>query len=172
MSAIWYRVRQFGRALTARVGPEEQALVARILPAPAADLFYRLPRQDQRHGLDVLHALRQRGENAPELLAAALLHDVAKAEGVRIWHRIATVLLRALCPGWLDRLASPDPARWRYPFWLQLHHPQRGAELAAAAGCAPATLELIRHHQRTERTDLPPPLDRWLAALRAVDNEH
>ncbi|MBM4429985.1 MAG: hypothetical protein FJ026_06485, partial [Chloroflexi bacterium] len=128
MLAAWHRVRQLGRALTAWVGSEEQALVAHVLPAPAAELFRRLPRQYQRHGLDLLYALRQRGQDAPELLAAALLHDVAKAEGVRIWHRIATVLLRALCPAWLDRLASPDPASWRYPFWLQLHHPQRGAE--------------------------------------------
>lgn len=169
MSAVWHRVRQFGRALTARVGAEEQALAAHVLPVPAAELFRRMPRQYQRHGLDLLHALRQRGQDAPELLAAALLHDVAKAEGVRIWHRVATVLLQALCPAWLDRLASPDPASWRYPFWLQLHHPQRGAELAAAAGCAQATVELIRHHQRTEQVDLPSPLDGWLAALQAAD---
>ena len=172
MSPVWYRVRQFGRALTARVRPEERALVARILPAPAAALFYRMPRQDQRHSLDMLYALRERGEEAPELLAAALLHDVAKAEGVRLWHRIIAVLLRALCPRWLHRLALPDPASWRYPFWLQLHHPQRGAELAEAAGCAAATVELIRYHQQVEEADLPPPLDRWLAALHAVDDEY
>lgn len=171
MSALWYRVRQFGRALTARVHPAERALVARILPAPAAELFSRMPRQDRRHGMDVLYALRERGEDAPELLAAALLHDVAKAEGVRIWHRIVVVLLRALCPRWLHRLALPDPASWRYPFWLQLYHPQRGAEMAKAAGCPAATVELIHHHQ-AEGADLPSPLDRWLAALQAVDNEY
>jgi len=163
-------VRQFGRALTARVRPEERALVARILPAPAAELFFRMPRQDQRHGLDMVYALQKRGEDAPELLAAALLHDVAKAGGVRVWHRVIAVLLLALSPGWLHRLASPDPASWRHPFWLQLHHPQRGAELAAAAGCAAATVELIRHHQEA-KARLAPPLDRWLAALQRVDDE-
>ena len=78
MPAVWYRVRQFGRALTARVSLEERALVARVLPAPAAALFYHMPRQDQRHGLDVLYGLQARGEDAPELLAAALLHDIGK----------------------------------------------------------------------------------------------
>lgn len=172
MPAVWYRVRQFGRALTARVSLEERALVARVLPAPAAALFYHMPRQDQRHGLDVLYGLQARGEDAPELLAAALLHDIAKAEGVRIWHRVVAVLLQALCPRWFHHLASPDPRTWGYPFWLQLHHPQRGAELAEAAGCAAATVELVRYHQEAEEASLPLPLNRWLAALQAVDDEY
>lgn len=158
--------------MTARVHPEERALVARVLPAPAAALFHRMPRQDQRHGLDVLYGLQARGEDAPELLAAALLHDIGKAEGIRIWHRGAVVLLQALCPRWLQRLASPDPTTWGHPFWLQLHHPQRGAELAEAAGCAAATVELVRHHQEAEEASLALPLNRWLAALQAVDDEY
>jgi hypothetical protein len=170
MTASWRRVRQFGRALTSRVRPQEQALVASLLPEAAARLFARMPRSDQRHSLDVLYALQEHGESAPQLLAAALLHDVAKGEGVHIWHRVLSVLLRALGPDWLNRVASPDPDSWRHPLWLQLRHPQRGAELAAAAGCAPATVELIRHHQQTNELRLQPPLDRWLSALQAADD--
>jgi hypothetical protein len=128
-----------------------------------------MPRPVQRHSLDVLYGLQERGEVAPELLAAALLHDVAKAAGVRVWHRVLSVLLRALHPGWLERLASSQPGTWRYPFWLQLHHARLGAEQAEAAGCAPATVQLIRYHQQSSGVALDPSVDRWLDALQAVD---
>ena len=171
MTASWHRVRQFGRALTARVRPEEHALVRSILPEPAVQLFQRMSRQDQRHGLDVVYCLHSQGKNAPELLAAALLHDVAKVEGVGIWHRVLAVLVGAACPTWLPGLAAPLPTSWRYPLWLQAHHPQRGAELAMAAGCADDTVELIRHHHDRNGPEFPPPLYRWLVALQAADDK-
>jgi len=142
-----------------------------VLPEPAALLFAGMPRQDQRHGLDVLYGLRERGADASELLAAALLHDVAKSEGVGTWHRVFAVLVRALRPEWLGRLASPDPTSWRFPLWLQLRHAQRGAELAEAAGCDAATVRLIRYHEQTEEPNLLPPLDGWLAELQAADSK-
>ena len=171
MASIWYRVRQFWRAVTARVCPEEWALVGSVLPEPATLLFAGMPRQDQRHGLDVLHSLREQGEDAPELLAAALLHDVAKSEGVRICHRVFAVLVRALGPEWLARVASPDPASWRFPLWLQLRHAERGAELAEAAGCGAATVQLILYHEQAEVPCLLPPLDGWMAQLQAADGQ-
>ena len=41
------------------------------------------------------------------------------------------------------------PARdnLRYPFWALANHPQLGAEMAAAAGCDPLAVMLIRRHQ-------------------------
>jgi hypothetical protein len=72
------------------------------------------------------------------LAQAALLHDCAKqASGVRLWHRVTKVLLRAFWPALLARwTAGPAPHRatWRYGLWAYLHHPALGAELAAAAG--------------------------------------
>lgn len=171
MTLSGYRVGQFWRALTGRVRADEWEQVRRVLPQRAAQLFAGMPRQDQRHGLDVLYGLREQGSLAPELLAAALLHDVAKSEGVRTWHRIVAVLVRASRPESLERLASPNPESWRHPFWLQLHHAERGAELAEAAGCASATVQLIRYHEQEGLVALPPPLTGWLAQLRAVDSK-
>ena len=142
----------------------------RLLPDAAARAFARMPVQDQRHGLDILAALQAQGLQSDDLFAAALLHDVAKANGVRIWHRVITVLLRASQPDWLRLLASPDPTSWRYPFWLQLHHPQLSADIALDAGCSQATVELVRHHHDRD-VRLDPPLDRWLAALQSVDDQ-
>jgi hypothetical protein len=143
-----YRVRQFWKALTARVTPAEEALVAEILPAAGQELFRSLPRQDQRHGIDVLRAVVDAGETDRDAWAAALLHDCGKAgSGLTIFHRVAVVLLKAFRPGWLDRLVREKGAAWDRPFRVQGQHPEIGATLAQEAGCSELTVWLIRHHQ-------------------------
>jgi hypothetical protein len=190
-----HRVRQFGQALGAWLQPgraEDEAAVRDLrMPAAAVSLFEAMPRHDRHHALRVVRSLKAQGRSQPELLAAALLHDVGKsgqwgalgapngqgssAEGkeglgrVRLWHRAATVLLRATWPGLLERIGR-DAGRgnWRIPFYVQRHHAAIGARLAARAGCSPATVALIRHHE-----DAPAGAgDEWLAALRAADDEN
>lgn len=167
-----YRVRQFLRAVTARVRPEEWTLVGRTLTPEGVRLFRGMPMADQRHSLAILHTLRVQGYEDQALWAAALLHDVAKSGGVRLWHRVPVVLIRALNPRWLARLARSDPRSWRYAFILALEHPQRGAKMAQSIGCSPNTVELIRRHE--EKPPAPPcsRLDEWLVALRAADDEN
>jgi hypothetical protein len=53
------------------------------------------------------------------------------------------VLLAAVAPRLLARLASPDPRSWRHPFHLYLHHATLSADLAARAGCSPRTVAFI-----------------------------
>jgi hypothetical protein len=191
-----YRVRQFLRALLASLRPldeVEQAEVRAVLIASAWPLFAAMPRADQRHSLNVLHAIAQnKASGTPALTAesaggreallqAALLHDCAKrAGGVQLWHRVAGVLLKAFWPGVLLRWgAGPAPARsnWRYPFWAYVNHPSSGASLAAQAGCPPLVVWLIRYHQGAFdlATQPPPPDDArlvMLAALQAADDDN
>lgn len=170
MTAAWHRVRQFAKALVARVGPQEGALARQVLPPGAAGLFGGMARPDQRHALDMLGALRRQGQDAPELLAAGLLHDVAKSGRVRTWHRVVWVLLERWRPQWLQRLAVDDGASWRSAFWVQQHHADLSARLAETAGCSVGTVELIRHHH-DGAAELPAPLADWLRALQAADDE-
>ena len=172
-----YRASQFFRALVAWVPKRELDLLSEYLTPQQAGLFRRMPRSDQRHGLDVFHALRRKqpcsctppgpwalcaqdkvlraqGPRAGQLhhdrdlLAVALLHDVGKSDGrLRLWHRVLIVLMEAVRPRLLDQLASDEPRSWRYPFFVHQHHPELGAELAQEAGCSPTTVELIRRHQ-------------------------
>lgn len=158
-----HRVAQFVSHVRARVSPEEEALARRVLPARAWELFAAMPVADRRHALDVVAMLRAGSLDDPDVLAAALLHDVAKGHRMRLWHRVAGVLLEAFAPGLLRRLASPDPGSWRHPFHLYLHHDALSADLAEAAGCAPRVAGLIRG--RVPATDLPA-----LRALRAADD--
>jgi hypothetical protein len=166
-----YRVRQFCRALVAWLPKRELDLLSEYLTPPQAELFRQMPRCDQRHGLDVFRALRGKQHHDHDLLAAALLHDVGKSEGqLRLWHRVLIVLIRALRPRLLDRLASDEPRSWRYPFFVHQHHPERGAELAQAAGCSPITVELIRRHQQPPASKpLKTRRDELLAALQEAD---
>ena len=157
-----YRVRQFRDHLRARVEPAERAAAHRLLPPTAVRLFDAMPVADQRHALDVLSRLRASGVTDLDLLAAALLHDAAKGPRVRLWHRVATVLVEALAPGRLDRLGSSDPSSWRYPFHLQRHHAALSAQAAVEAGCGPRVAAFIAGTTSGADAQLS-------AALRAAD---
>ena len=158
------RVGQFVAHVRAGVAPEEEAFARRALPGGAWAVFARMPVADRRHALDVAGRLVNAGHNSPDLLAAALLHDAAKGPRMRLWHRVAGVLLDSLAPSLLRRLARADPSSWRHPFWLYLHHGPMSAELAERAGCTPATARLIRGEPGGE------PEAQLLRALRAADD--
>ena len=130
--------------MRARVEPEEAALVRSILPERAVALFESMPVADRRHGLDVAERLVRAGNDDRDLLAAALLHDAAKGNRMRLWHRVAGVLLESLAPSLLQRLASPDPTSRRHPFHLYLHHEPISASLATESGCPPRVAAFIR----------------------------
>jgi len=166
-----YRVSQFFRALVAWVPKRELGLLSEYLTPSQVELFRRMPRSDQRHGLDVFYALRRKHRHDRDLLAAALLHDVGKSGGrLRLWHRVLIVLIRAVRAPLLDRLALDEPRSWRYPFFVHQHHPELGAELAQAVGCSPATVGLIRRHQEpTASNPLRTRQDELLAALQEAD---
>ena len=139
-----HRVAQFVSHVRARVEPEETAFARRILADSTARLFDAMPVADRRHGLDVAERLLARGHDDRDLLTAALLHDAAKGHRMRLWHRVAGVLLAALAPGLLRRLAVSDPQSWRYPFHLFLHHAPLSAVLAEQQGASRRAVAFIR----------------------------
>ncbi|MDP9270010.1 MAG: hypothetical protein M3P14_03405 [Chloroflexota bacterium] len=139
-----HRVTQLVSHLTARVSASDLALAHEILPSSAWALFDGMPVADQRHGLDVACRLLAGGIDDPDLLAAALLHDAAKGSRLRVWHRVGGVLLAALAPRLLARLASPDVGSRGYPWQLFLHHAELSALAARSAGLSERTAAFIR----------------------------
>lgn len=139
-----HRVGQFVAHVRARVTPDEEAAAREILGERAWPLFAAMPVADRRHALDVVERLRADAWEDPDLLTAALLHDAAKGHRMRLWHRIGGVLLGAISPSLLARVASEDSRSWRHPFHLYLHHDRLSADLAEAAGCSPRSVAFLR----------------------------
>ncbi len=163
-----YRSRQFLRALRAQVSPEDLARVDAVLPPAQAALFRSMPVALQRHHLDVHAHLVAAGCTDPDVLAAALLHDVGKGQ-VTVWARVVHVLLEPLA-GLYARLAADGPG-FRGQLYRLRHHPELGAAQARAAGASPGTCWLIEHQ---EDPVLPADAMRraQLLQLQAVDNQH
>jgi len=171
MSAA-YRARQFFQAVGSWFQPTNagEELARRYLPNGAWDLYRAMGRYDRRHGGRVARCLLEKGQDQRDLLAAALLHDAAKsvtqAGKLRLWHRIAIVLMRAVQPDLAARLGGDGAKSWRRAFFVQQHHAELGAELARQVGCSERTVALIRGHE----DPIHPADDSLLAALKAADD--
>jgi len=159
-----YRVRQFLRTVLAPLQRAELEGLEPLLPPEQWALFRRMPLADQRHGLAVYRALRARGVQQPDLLAAALLHDAGKgAVRLRLPLRVAAVLLKRTAPRLWERISSGPARGWRQPFVLYRCHAAIGAQWAAEAGCSALTVRLIGEHEE------PPGNDVLLSLLRQAD---
>lgn len=157
-----HRVGQLVGHLTARVSQTEVEALHGVLPPAGWQVFEAMPVADRRHALDVVRHLLDRGHDDPELLAAALLHDAGKGRRLRLWHRIGGVMLGAVAPRALARLASSDEGSRRYPWYVYLNHAALSGIQAERAGCPPRTAALI-----AGRIDAGHAAD--LAALHAAD---
>jgi hypothetical protein len=143
------KVRRFGRYFTGRVSGRERADLSGWLTPPQLELFESMHPADQRHGLDVVAALRAEGHAQPDLLLAGLLHDSGKGRGLHVWHRVGWSLGERYGAR-IERGLEWLPG-FRSAFATMRLHAARSAELAAAAGCSAATVELIRN--QAEPTD-------------------
>lgn len=175
MKRARYRAGQFLRHLRrAPLSPAELAEVRRVLPPALAAPFARLAPAEQAHALRVLRAVAAGPHpyaRRPELLQAALLHDVGKSVApLSLFERVGIVLAGKLLPGAAARWGQGPARGWRRAFVTALRHPEWGAELCAQAGAAPLVTRLIRRHQ----SPLPAPgspEDQMLAVLQAADDD-
>lgn len=170
-----YRLRQFLQAVTARVDEQGFKEAQETLAPPLLALFYRLQTSEQVHSLWVYRSLCNQKETHPDLLSAALLHDIGKIlHPLTIWQRIEIVLANRLVPDAVKRWGNAPPTGWRKPFVVAAQHPAWGAELAQKAGASPLVVSLIRRHQQTFPAEGGDPLseeDFLLTRLKTFDDE-
>ena len=152
---LFYRAQQFFGGVFARVSDEDRREADTVLNPPARVWFHSLPRDLQWHGVQVMRDLKRAGVDRSAVLAAALLHDAGKAEGPNgPLVRTLIVLARHLAPAWSARRTAIDYRSAQgidRALAVAYQHPAIAAERAAACGCDPVTIDLIRHHQDADR---------------------
>jgi len=148
-----YRARQYVRGLHPHLAPSEVALARNLLAPAEFVLFLRAEPRDRRHSMDLYRLLeRSTPPPAPELLTAALLHDIGKGQ-LAGWHRVLYVIADALTPALARRLESPDGAQWRQALWRLRHHAHLSAAILREAGTNPRVIEIVESHTAVETAD-------------------
>lgn len=147
-----YRIGQFGRGLAPTVPARDRALAAAALSASQFAAFRRMAPADQRHAARVARLVLAEGGRDPDLIVAALLHDLGKVDRagggrVAVAHRVAKVALARLAPALWGRLSAAPGRGPLHGLYLLRHHPALGAAWAAALGATPRASALIAAHQ-------------------------
>lgn len=168
-----YRLWQGLQALGAGLQPVDDASAQEQLSPALFALYRQMRRSERQHSLRVLRDLRAAGHAHPDLLAAALLHDVGKTR-VRfsLPEKVLVVLVKALAPRLYQRWGSSTSGGWQQPFAVSVQHPAWGAEMSARAGASPLTVELIRRHADPCPVEPHAPVDHLLIALQAADEQN
>lgn len=175
---IKYRATQFWKALSTGPSLEQITKARNILTPQLMGLFLTMQPSEQAHSLKILEELEQQGHVQPDLLTAALLHDVGKTRyPLRIWERVEIVIAKFCFPKKVEAWGRGDALGWKRPFVVAVQHPAWGADAAAAAGASPLSVDLIRRHQ----TRLPADLygnqssaleEQYLQYLQLVDEKY
>jgi hypothetical protein len=162
--AVFGRIRQGLRAMTAFMRPVDYEAVGEVLTPELLALFKRMRASEQQHCLRVMDALRREGQDDPDLLTAALLHDVGKTRyPLTLFGRTSAVLITRFAPRLAERWSEGEPRGWRRPLVIARCHPAGASERAA---------NLARRHQSEIVIGSPASKeDRLLALLIAADRE-
>lgn len=160
---ILRRLAQFAGAGAAPT-PADFAVARQYLSPPLFDLF------GAQHPRDIVHSVRtaswllERGHRDPDLIAAALLHDIGKGEQRRL-DRTAWVLAHATH---LDEMLPEAHSRFeiRRALARSATHSEYGAGLLLAAGASERVVALTRAHHSS------PAGDPVLALLQQADAQN
>jgi hypothetical protein len=178
-SRFLYRSRQFLQAFSTRSSPQDMELLTSILSPAQVELFQQMQKSERAHSLIVLDELMTQGEENPDLMTAALLHDAGKTRApIRLWERVMIVIVRVICQNCIQKwgtidIDNPEKALgWRRAFIVAEQHPDWGADLAAGCGTSPLAVSLIARHQEPLSPGASSLEDILLKKLQAVDGKN
>lgn len=185
---MWYRIRQFWRAITAHIGQGDYEFIRQRLSPGEQALFFQMAVCDQRHCLDVAYFVQALGQanlssNQLEIVTkAALLHDVGKVAGdVGILDRVLITILQSTWPALLQKYASTGQYLYStrrrkgfaYACFVHLVHAERGAHMLASFGCPQDIVSLVRrHHEVNGSSTNHDPGAPLLGVLQQADQEN
>jgi hypothetical protein len=168
---IRYRIGQFWNAFAARPSTGQLERAHSLLGDPLMTLFQGMQPGEQAHSLQIFDSLIAQDETDPDLLAAALLHDLGKSRiHLNPFERALVVIGNHLLPSKAAAWGQAEPHGWKRAFVVAAQHPAWGADMAQKAGASPVTVRLIRQHQDR----LPPAMqkrDPLLYRLQLLDDK-
>jgi hypothetical protein len=166
-----YRTLQFIRTILGKPTKSQLQIARHHLPASLMPLFERMSPADQSHSLRVCEALIHQGHANPDLLAAALLHDVGKSRVTpTVWERVLVVLANQIAPRRVLNWSEAEARGWRKPFVTAHKHPDWGADLVAKRGGSDTLIQLIRYHQAEPGSLQDDELITLLSLLQTADS--
>lgn len=141
-------------ATARRLSRVERRQVEDWLTTPLSEIFFEQPHYDQRHGHQAARSVIAAGHDAPDVVTAALLHDVGKRRSrLGLFGRsIASVLILA---------------RARLPERMAVYrdHGLIGAREIAELGAPTLAIDFATHHHGGRPPTIP--LDVWRALVAA-----
>jgi putative nucleotidyltransferase with HDIG domain len=175
---LLYRVRQFWRTIFVKTDPLELERGLTLLNAGQAVLFLQLQTSEKVHALAMVNKLIEQGDNQPDLLVAAMLHDVGKLRyHLNPFERAIIVLVREVKPELLQKWGNLPSGgydslpSWRKPVVLAEMHAGWGAEMAQKCGVSSFTETLIREHHHQHVGSISDMENGLLQKLWIVDND-
>ena len=164
--------------VSVKSGTDDLGLVQRILNPEQMSLFMLMQPGEKEHAISMVRKLSEQGETQPDLLVAALLHDVGKVRyRLNLMERAIVVLAYAVIPRQAHQWGSLAPDEWedlpgwRRPFVVAEQHATWGAESARRVGVSQITEKLIREHHHPYLSNTDEVDNSLLHKLWIVDNE-
>lgn len=170
--SLSYRVTQFWWNITAEPLPIPlRQEIDNYLSTAESELFGQFQESDQWHAYRVFNTLKETGQSQPDLLTAALLHDVGKTKiNLSVWDRTLIVAADFFIPSKAKSWGQADGRSWKRPFVVRSQHARWGAGMAQSAGSSALTIDLIRRHQDPLPENPQSVADKLLQLLQWADD--
>ena len=170
INSIIKRVKQFFRALGAKLSADDNVYISAHLSPKEQKLFFAMEIVDQYHCLHVAYTLERLViEDAQRidrefLLRCALLHDIGRVKGdMSLFGKVFVVLITALLPSFADDLER----KGSHLLYIYRHHAEIGAKKLQDIGLYREAKIVAKHHSTPSAND---PAE--LRLLRIADDKN
>ena len=164
---LTYRIQQFKLAIDPHIQPVQIKELSPYLNGSQITFFKKMQPSEQRHAYEVLEKLKAEGCDHPDLLRAALLHDVGKIlYPLKPWERAMVVITQQIAPSLTIQLGQRKPIGFFKAFVVAANHSEWGADLISKTGASEILVDLIRNHENNPAPDQ----DHLLSCLQKADD--
>ena len=168
--SVFKRVKQFFKALTAKISAEDGKYISAHLNADEQKLFFAMSIPDQFHSLQVAYTIERfviedkKNIDREFLIRCALLHDCGRVRGdMSIAGKVFTVLVTNLFPTFADKLELGGNKL----IYIYRHHAEIGARKLQKLSLYKEAKIIARHHSPPTEKD-----PKELKLLRLADEEN